>query len=273
MNKYDLVALVSLAVLIIAVPLYAFQENGRLEQAQQALRNQLISDAGELYATRCVSCHGLEGGGSGAVPALNSPGLATARFDYLHQRIAHAPHGSAMAIWHLDEANSLDSYEVQALITLIRYDGWEEIAPTVASYNPQAPPPPRTATAALQQVVAGDDPHRCAACHQEPEIHNERFGLDCARCHTLDAWAPAMLTRHVFELDHGGEGEIPCQTCHTESYTMHTCYGCHDHLPSEIRRVHLDEGIDDYHDCAECHPTGREGEAAEQDIADSNYAR
>ena len=105
------------------------------------------------------------------------------------------------------------------------------------------------------------DPHECRACHEEPAVHASRFGLNCSRCHTLQAWKPALLTRHAFQLDHGGQGEISCQTCHTHTYSEHSCYECHDHKPAQMQEVHAQEGIVEFETCIECHPTGQEGEA------------
>ncbi len=59
-----------------------------------------------------------------------------------------------------------------------------------------------------------------------------------------------------------GEGtQIACQTCHTETYAEHTCYGCHDHQAAEMETVHVELGIIEYDNCALCHPTGEPGEA------------
>lgn len=64
---------------------------------------------------------------------------------------------------------------------------------------------------------------------------------------------------HDFPLDHGGQGEVACETCHSASYTQYTCYGCHEHQPEEIRQEHSEENIDleALQSCAECHPDGR----------------
>ena len=110
------------------------------------------------------------------------------------------------------------------------------------------------------QIVAGT-PSTCVGCHEEPAVHAGLFGTDCMRCHTTTAWTPAQLTRHTFPLDHGDEGQIACQTCHTETYAEYTCYNCHEHEPAEIAEEHIDEGITEFEDCVACHPTGVEDEA------------
>lgn len=113
----------------------------------------------------------------------------------------------------------------------------------------------------VDQMFVGT-PQECVACHEDPEVHAGQFGLDCSRCHTASAWTPAQLTRHVFLLDHGDEGEIPCETCHVGSYTEYTCYAdCH--APEQMQADHDEADKQDgaaFENCAECHPTGREGE-------------
>lgn len=111
----------------------------------------------------------------------------------------------------------------------------------------------------VNQIFEGT-PRECVACHEEPEIHAGQFGLDCERCHTEVAWSPAGLTQHTFPLDHGGEGKIACETCHTTTYTAYTCYNCHEHDPAETREIHHDEGIFEFENCVECHPTGQEAD-------------
>jgi hypothetical protein len=121
------------------------------------------------------------------------------------------------------------------------------------------------ADAAVRFAVAEGtgDPHDCVACHEEPEVHASRFGLNCASCHTLAAWKPALLTRHTFLLDHGDEGKQACQACHTDSYVEYTCYQCHDHEPGQVQEAHAAVDIPEYEACADCHPTGEPGEAGD----------
>ena len=99
----------------------------------------------------------------------------------------------------------------------------------------------------------------CVACHAEPASHAGQFGTDCAACHRTTAWTPAEFNgRHSFPLDHGGGAT--CATCHPSSFTVYTCYGCHEHSESEVRSEHMEEGIGNFENCMECHPTGEEHE-------------
>lgn len=108
------------------------------------------------------------------------------------------------------------------------------------------------------QVFAGRSSD-CVACHEQPDIHSDRFGTQCDRCHTTTAWLPARLLRHTFCLTHGEEQQIPCATCHTGSYTQYPCYACHDR--EETRLAHRDREVLAIDNCIDCHPTGTRDEA------------
>ena len=95
----------------------------------------------------------------------------------------------------------------------------------------------------------------CIACHAEPAFHAGQFGTDCAACHTTTAWTPAEFNgQHTFPLNHGDGAS--CATCHPAGFTTYTCYSCHEHDEGEVREEHLDEGINNFQNCMECHPNG-----------------
>lgn len=278
MNRYNVLSAIALLALTVLVPVYAAREPARREAAQLRFRRQLLDEGSALYVQHCATCHGPAGEGSGAIPQLNNPALRSASGERLFDAIARATHGSNISAWHLSSGGTLTAYQVEALVALIHFPQWEQIGrlsrqagvvaveTTAESKNDN---PLVTAqwlngaspwTQTTQAGATGEDAHRCAACHEEPAIHAERFGLDCARCHTLEAWEPALLTQHTFQLDHGGKGQVSCQTCHRSNYYEHDCYGCHDHRPEQMAEFHLAEGIEAYKTCHTCHPTGREGE-------------
>lgn len=103
----------------------------------------------------------------------------------------------------------------------------------------------------------------CVDCHEADVevIHTDTFGLDCARCHTINAWAPAQLTQHTFLLDHGDEGQLECQSCHVNNYYEHTCVECHDDV--EMATFHEVDTSAAITNCNQCHPTGAAKEATE----------
>ena len=261
MKKYDIVALLALLIIIAVLPFYALREPSRMAAAQTGLREQRVEDAATLYVENCAFCHGTLGEGLGAMPALANPNLAKADPGKLFNVIAGSTHGSNMAAWHVEEGGILSTYEVEGLVTLIREADWNAVD-KLASSRAVAFSEPTIATADLTQLEGmSQDPHECRACHEEPAVHADRFGLNCARCHGLEAWKPALLIRHTFLLDHGGQGKVTCQTCHTTTYSEHTCYGCHDHTPEQMETVHAELDIFEIDNCVQCHPTGQAGEA------------
>jgi hypothetical protein len=108
-------------------------------------------------------------------------------------------------------------------------------------------------------------PSTCVSCHVEPVAHFGKFGTDCAACHTTTAWMPASYNGpHTFPMDHEGANN-QCSTCHPNSLTTYTCYGCHEHNPGEIAQEHREEGIFNFENCVECHASGRKEEGKKDD--------
>jgi hypothetical protein len=109
------------------------------------------------------------------------------------------------------------------------------------------------------ELQYGEAPTDCVSCHVQPMMQTQ-FGTDCQRCHTMDAWAPARLTQHTFDLKHANSIETECQDCHKITYAAVDCTGCHTE-GGRVEAEHSVIGIVDSGDCAGCHPTGMAGEA------------
>jgi mono/diheme cytochrome c family protein len=263
MNRYNLISLIALLAFVVTLPVYAWLEPGRMQLSQTSLRQQYLEEGAVLYLEYCALCHGPAGEGIGITPALDHPALAEAHPEFLFRTIARASHGTTMAAWHIEEGGVLNDYQIDELVSFIRFADWQQVNQLAAARG--FTPPPETAAEtglAFMEHELEDDPHRCAACHEEPEVHIGRFGLNCARCHSATAWTPAVLTRHNFLLNHGQEENLTCESCHAENYYTHSCYTCHDHTPEQMEQVHFkDEGIAEYNNCIECHPTGEPDEA------------
>lgn len=263
MNKVNWFSLAALLILVVVIPVYGFTEKQRMVDAKQRLQDEYVMDGIGLYIENCAYCHNSDGGGVGMMPALNRGELAEAASDMLFKTIARSTHGTAMAAWHIDEGGLFTDYQVKELVALIQHGDWSVVERVAAVRGFQPPQEPAIETGLTYLEGEGEeDPHRCVACHEEPEMHAELFGLNCARCHNTEVWAPASLTRHDFLLDHGDKGEVDCQTCHPVNYATYECYGCHkDHQEDDMVTVHLEEKITEFSECALCHPTGVEGEA------------
>jgi hypothetical protein len=109
-------------------------------------------------------------------------------------------------------------------------------------------------------------PTLCLACHEDPAIHAGFMGTACEYCHTAAAWKPALLRKHIFQLDHGSPQPVACTVCHPKTYQEYTCFGCHDHQLPAITQSHTRAGISatDLPTCIRCHPTGSKGEYKSQ---------
>lgn len=101
---------------------------------------------------------------------------------------------------------------------------------------------------------------RCETCHKSPAdaLHRPMTG-GCSRCHAPRAWKPATFDHaKFFVLD--GDHDAACATCHVGNDDgRYTCYGCHEHTPSNIRSKHEREGISNFSNCVACHRSSREG--------------
>ena len=263
MTKTNLISLIALLILVVAIPAYGMMEPVRMVEAKADLRDQHIKETIQVYLDNCALCHEVDGLGSEAMPALNSEALAGASEQALFNTIAKAAHGSGMAAWHVAEGGSLNDYEVNGLVTLIRTSAWKEVQRAALLNGYEKPFVPEIDSDLASWDLSGEqDPHACVECHEDPAVHQGSFGLNCAMCHDTVAWAPAALTRHPFALDHGGEGEVACETCHPVNYVAYDCYTCHnDHQEAEMEEFHVAENILEFANCAECHPTGAAGEA------------
>ncbi len=260
MNRYSWITALGLLGFLILLPLYALQEGQRIAIAMEEVRKQHIAEAAVVYMDNCVSCHGLYGEGIGDMPPLNSPYLADADPDALFQIIARSAHGSVMAAWHTNKGGILSDLQIEQLVTFIQNVNWNLVEALAGERQVEAYALVEMALEEEFLNVVVDDPHRCSACHEQPEVHKDRFGLDCVRCHTLQAWKPALLTRHTFHLDHGSDTTQQCVSCHIDSYDTHTCFGCHDHQPDAMLAVHLKANIYDIKACTSCHLTGEPGD-------------
>ena len=93
----------------------------------------------------------------------------------------------------------------------------------------------------------------CQGCHAATAPPNH-FPNQCSWCHTPNSWSQVSLPNHTFPINHGGAGGH-CATCHSNNdITTYTCFNCHDQ--AGIAGEHREEGVGDFANCVQCHPTG-----------------
>ncbi|MCX7098873.1 MAG: hypothetical protein NTV43_13305 [Methylococcales bacterium] len=104
---------------------------------------------------------------------------------------------------------------------------------------------------------------QCQNCHTPPAdtLHQQQAQGTCGQCHSQVKWRPSTFDHTpYFILD--GDHNTRCETCHVHNdYQQYTCFGCHEHSLTSIRREHIEEGIRNFDNCVECHRS-----ANEQDI-------
>ena len=96
---------------------------------------------------------------------------------------------------------------------------------------------------------------KCTDCHQDP--HRQRFGSDCARCHSSAGWR--TITAGAFDHDktryplRGAHRERACAKCHrggdtSKPLAFAACSDCHADAHQEQLAARADRGA-----CESCH--------------------
>ncbi|MEZ4594182.1 MAG: c-type cytochrome [Chloroflexota bacterium] len=155
MNKYNIISFFGFLALVIIFPIYAWYEPAQRADAQDNLQSQYVTDASVIYIENCAVCHGIEGEGIGATPALNVPGLQTMDYEELFKVIARGRYGTAMTGWHEDEGGLYNDYQIEQLIALIRYADWTQIGELAASQGliPPTLPIPSVDPEMVAQII------------------------------------------------------------------------------------------------------------------------
>ena len=182
LEKYKVISLLALAILVIALPLYAMTEPERMDRAQADLRQEFVADAAVLYVENCALCHGAAGEGIGATPGLDNDGLRTADYDFLFKTIARGRYDTTMSGWHSEEGGIFNEYQIDELVALIRYVDWSQVRELAAAQGliPPTMPVPEIAEAFLEEI---------AALSPEGSIWAEGMSLyanNCTVCHGIN---------------------------------------------------------------------------------------
>jgi hypothetical protein len=117
----------------------------------------------------------------------------------------------------------------------------------------------------------------CTDCHAkdkpQDEIHGQVTQYLCKDCHTTTAWKPTTFNHNQYFVPDENHPLSNCTTCHPTTLKEYSCYGCHEHTPANIENKHLEEGINNFKNCVECHTSsnkeGGEG-GGENERGDDN---
>ena len=177
MNRYDLVTVTALVLIVLALPLYAWGEPERLAAVQALWQAESIAGASATYVEYCAACHGPDGQGTPAAPALDVEGLRTMDAESLYKVIARGRYDTAMAAWHLEEGGVLSDYEIDQLVTLIQDERWRDVRELAAAGGVFLPSSPLPAPDFAAQTLVGAET-------RDPALLGwQIYSQNCVICH------------------------------------------------------------------------------------------
>ncbi|MBP8164335.1 MAG: c-type cytochrome [Anaerolineales bacterium] len=181
------------ATMLIAAGLgwYMLNEPARITESQAEVLNVQLDEAMTLYAQNCTICHGLNGEGIGATPALNNPALVSMPFEELQKTISRGRYQTAMPAWSMEDGGALSDYQIEELVLLIQYGDWNETGDRVVNLG----------LAPLIPFTTEPDPVLFAEVANLPDGATlqsavQLFAANCVSCHGADGLgtgiAPAL---------------------------------------------------------------------------------
>ena len=81
-----------------------------------------------------------------------------------------------------------------------------------------------------------DAPEECVDCHVDDDVHESRFGVECAVCHSPVDWL-------TWRFDHNRQTDFPLDGAHVGL----DCHGCHQQQVTSLTAIELSTT------CASCH--------------------
>ena len=200
-RTYLIEALIGLGATLIIVTtlgLYILNESSRIDKAQAEVLNTQLDESMTLYAENCAVCHGLNGEGIGATPALNNPALVTMAFDDLYKTISRGRFDTAMPAWSKEDGGPLSDYQIEEMVALIQFGDWTATGERVVNLG----------LAPLVPFTTDPDPALFAEVANLPDgltlqTAIQIFASSCVACHGADGLgsgiAPALNAPAVRE--------------------------------------------------------------------------
>jgi mono/diheme cytochrome c family protein len=186
-----LLGLLGTAIIVFALAFYILSEPDRILESQGEILDHQLNDAMSLYAENCAVCHGLNGGGIGATPPLNSPGLVSMPYEELYKVIARGRFDTAMPAWSKEDGGPLSDYQIGELVALIQSGDWNETGDQVVNLG----------LAPLIPFTTEPDPALLEAVGSLPDGKTLQtaimiYASECVACHGADGLgtgiAPAL---------------------------------------------------------------------------------
>ena len=156
-------------------------EPTRIDAASQQVTNSQIVDAMAIYAENCALCHGIAGEGIGTNPPLNTEGLRGMDPIDLYKTISRGRYNTAMPAWEDTEGGPLSAYQVDELVTFVRYADWQTTSDMVVNMG----------LAPLIPFTTEPDPELIAQVVALPngEVLSQAlstYSAQCVSCHGAD---------------------------------------------------------------------------------------
>jgi mono/diheme cytochrome c family protein len=186
-----LVGLFATQIIVFGLGFYALNEPARIAKVQGQILSSQINDSMTLYAENCSVCHGLNGEGIGATPALDSDALRTMPYDDLYKTIARGRFQTSMPAWSLEDGGPLSDYQISELLALIQSGDWAETGDRVVNLG----------LAPLIPFTTDPDPALLAEVATLPDGSTLQtaitlYATNCVACHGSDGLgsgiAPAL---------------------------------------------------------------------------------
>ena len=145
LDRYYMVGLACMLVLVVAFPLYKLGEPARREATRESMHAENVALGRELFAQHCAACHGDEARGGRGFPTLGAREFLESVSDkQLHWLVSGGVPGSAMVAYDLDLGGPFTAQEITRVVSYLR--SLEAGAPSVPGWYKGAPAPPRQVT-------------------------------------------------------------------------------------------------------------------------------
>ncbi len=268
-----LIIIIGVAWLMYKFP-YTMMNPGELVEEHQEEKNNCFSCHDPFWgisSEKCISCHALSDIGKSTISINDSLFTSNENISF-HQNFKNQPCTSC----HIDHkgtnpsmAISKFSHELLAATELNSCNSCHKTPPnnlhqqlSANCNNCHTTNDWKSTKNFDHSMLLGKSKDNCVSCHQPPsDSFHQQNKNNCNQCHFTTKWSPSSFDhKKYFRFDK--HHNTDCKTCHANNnYTTYTCYNCHEHSLNKIKNEHLEEGIYQFENCAECHKSANEDEA------------
>lgn len=134
LDRWYLLGLACMAVLVLGFPLYRWGEPTRREAARKAMIAENVALGREAFARHCAACHGDEGRGGRGMPTLASREFLGAATDgQLFSLVANGVPGTPMTAFDMELGGPFTRQEIERVVAYLR--SLEARAPSVPGWR------------------------------------------------------------------------------------------------------------------------------------------